>query len=549
MARKRKKVTPKIKKVKKEELSSLLERARSNSLTEEDCEVISGMAETIEFIIEKLHDKDAKLKQLLKQILGIKTEKSSKIVAELKNEEEVNSEEKVEVAIASEESSSEKKKKGHGKKSVKEYAGAENVWIEHAELKSGDGCPECGKGKVYREKNPGVFIHIEGKPPIQATVYRTEKLRCNLCGEIFEADLPVEAPAQKHYDETAKAMMAILKYAYGVPWYRLEKLQEGAGIPLAASTAWDKTAEAAEKIYPVYEELIGLSAQGGLIHTDDTGMKVLKTMKEIAREEKAANGKKIRKGIFTTGIVSEFEKKKIALFFTGRKHAGENYDGLMKQRESDRSPPLYSCDGKNGNKLKNTPGIVCNCNVHARRNFVEVAENFPDECLYVLVDVYKKIYENEAHTKQEKMSVKERLEYHREKSKPIMDKYHLWLKRQFKEKLVEENSGLGKAIKYTLKRWKQLTRFLHTPGAPLDNNICEQALKTAIIHRKNSLFYKTPNGARVGDMFMSLIHTCYYHKANPFDYFTELQRHWEDVMANPSKWLPWNYQAQLEILS
>ena len=130
-----------------------------------------------------------------------------------------------------------------------------------------------------------------------------------------------------------------------------------------------------------------------------------------------------------------------------------------------------------------------------------------------------------------------------------MDEFHLWLKRQFAEKLVEENSGLGKAISYTLNRWDELTRFLHIPGAPLDNNICEQALKRAICHRKNSLFYKTENGARVGDMFMSLIHTCYYAAANPFDYFTQLQRHSAQVALYPSKWLPWNYQLQLELLS
>ncbi|MFO8002854.1 transposase, partial [Thioalkalivibrio sp.] len=76
------------------------------------------------------------------------------------------------------------------------------------------------------------------------------------------------------------------------------------------------------------------------------------------------------------------------------------------------------------------------------------------------------------------------------------------------KKLVEPNSGLGKAIKYMLKHWKKLTRFLEVPGTPLDNNIAERALKYAILHRKNALFYKTQNGAKVGDLFMSLIHTC-----------------------------------------
>ena len=106
-----------------------------------------------------------------------------------------------------------------------------------------------------------------------------------------------------------------------------------------------------------------------------------------------------------------------------------------------------------------------------------------------------------------------------------MEELHAWLTRQFEERLVEPNSSLGGAIAYMLKHWEKLTLFLRVPGAPLDNNICERALKKAILHRKNALFYKTANGAHVGDLFMSLIHTCELCGANPFDYLTELERH------------------------
>ena len=126
-----------------------------------------------------------------------------------------------------------------------------------------------------------------------------------------------------------------------------------------------------------------------------------------------------------------------------------------------------------------------------------------------------------------------------------MEEFRLWLKRQFDEKLVEENSGLGKAINYVQKRWSELTRFLHVPGAPLDNNICERALKKAICHRKNSLFYKTANGASVGDLLMSIIHTCFYAGANPFEYITELQKNLSKAIKDPASWLPWNYSLQL----
>jgi transposase len=126
-----------------------------------------------------------------------------------------------------------------------------------------------------------------------------------------------------------------------------------------------------------------------------------------------------------------------------------------------------------------------------------------------------------------------------------MEKLHGWLSAQFAEKKVEPNSGLGSAIQYCLRHWPELTLFLRQVGAPLDNNIVERALKKAVLHRKNSLFYKTQNGAEVGDLFMSLIHTCELNSANAFDYLTELQKHVEEVAKNPSVWMPWNYRDVL----
>jgi hypothetical protein len=119
------------------------------------------------------------------------------------------------------------------------------------------------------------------------------------------------------------------------------------------------------------------------------------------------------------------------------------------------------------------------------------------------------------------------------------------LQRQFDEKLVEPNSALGEAISYLLKRWDALTLFLRKAGAPLDNNTCEQALKKAILHRKGSLFYRSRNGARVGDIYMTLIHTCELNGANPLDYLNQLQLHAADVAQHPDQWMPWNYRDNI----
>ena len=115
----------------------------------------------------------------------------------------------------------------------------------------------------------------------------------------------------------------------------------------------------------------------------------------------------------------------------------------------------------------------------------------------------------------------------------MMEQLRRWLEAQFAERKTEPNSGLGKAITYLLRHWRPLTLFLRQAGAPLDNNIVERALKRVVLHRKNALFYRTLNGAQVGDLFMSLIHSCQLCGANSFDYLTELQRHARNWRPTP----------------
>jgi hypothetical protein len=176
---------------------------------------------------------------------------------------------------------------------------------------------------------------------------------------------------------------------------------------------------------------------------------------------------------------------------------------------------------------------------------VEVTEQFPEACRHVLESL-SVVYRNDAIARERKLSAETRLEFHQANSNPVMEELNVWLARQFDERLVEPNSSLGTAIAYLLRHWEKLTLFLRVPGAPLDDNICERALKKAILHRKNALFYKTQNGARVGDLYMSLIYTCQLCDANPFDYLTELDRRADDVALQPQHWLPWNYRQPVD---
>jgi hypothetical protein len=367
-------------------------------------------------------------------------------------------------------------------------------------------------------------------------VYELQRLRCNLCGEVYTARAP-ENVGEEKYDEAAAAMIAQMKYGSGMAFHRLEHLEENLGIPLPAATQWEIVEEAAELLRPAFEELIREAAQGKVLHNDDTGMRIL----HLAREPSDQ-----RTGVFTSGIVSIAEGRRIALFFTGRQHAGENLADVLKRRAPGLPAPVQMCDALSRNAPKLSEGaelLVANCLAHGRRQFVEITSNFPEECRYVL-EALGGVYRNDAVAREQKLSPAERLRFHQEHSRPIMNKLHGWMEAQLAEKKTEPNSGLGKALQYILRHWKALTLFLRSPGVPLDNNVCERALKRAILNRKNSLFYKTLHGAQVGDLYMSLIHTCELNGANSFDYLTELQRHAEQVRQTPAAWMPWNYHAE-----
>ena len=423
---------------------------------------------------------------------------------------------------------------GHGRNGAGAFINSRKIAIAHAKLKHGDRCPECGRGNVYGQKEPKVMVRIVGQAPLAATVYSLERLRCGACGQVFTAQEP-EGVGPEKYDETAAAMIAQLKYGSGTPFYRLEQLEGQMGIPLPAATQWEVVEEAAEIIKPARDELIRQAAQGELVHNDDTSMRVLGLVRESSDE---------RTGVFTSGIVSSLQGRKIALYFTGPKHAGENLAEVLKQRAKQASPIIQMCDALSRNVPKLPAGVeilLANCLAHGRRQFIEVAKDFPDECRYVL-EMLGQVYSHDAQARERSLTPDQRLQFHQAHSGPVIEQLHHWLEAQFAERKTEPNSGLGKAIKYLLRHWQALTLFLRKAGAPLDNNLVERALKRAVLHRKNALFYRTLNGAEVGDLFMSLIHTCQLCGANSFDYLIELQRHAKELATSPAGWMPWNYQ-------
>jgi transposase len=558
-------------------LEDALRRAEAK-LDEKDFAMLKALAESYSYLTDLVGDKNTSIARLRKLLFGAKTEKTAAVIGGGKDSRPLPTEAATASTVATAdadaetavppamdgENAAETPGKNHGRNGADAYTSAEKIETRHQSLQAGDPCPQCDAGTVYETNRPGVLVRLVGQPPVGAKVHYLQKLRCNLCGVVFTADLPAGVDAEEKYAPTVGSMIALLKYGSGMPFHRAETLQENLGVPLPASTQWDIVAAQADRAEPVFAELVRQAAQGDVLHNDDTGVKILEMMGERARqaalaeetvdipadeEGSAKNPAEDRTGMFTSGIISTREGRKIALFLSGRQHAGENLKDVLARRAAELPSPIQMCDALARNWVSSgrgkLPTILANCLAHGRRQFVDVAERFPEECQQVL-EAISVTYHNDAIARERNLSPEERLLFHQAESGPTMKELHVWLARQFDQRRVEPNSALGGAISYLLKHWEKLTLFLRAPGAPLDNNICEQALKKAIRHRRNSLFYKTRHGAHVGDLFMSLIHTCELCRANPFDYLTELERRADCAGANPQNWMPWNYRETLE---
>lgn len=571
---------PQIVEIEMAAVQGLVERAK-RLLPPEDHELLQGLVETLLTLVDLVRKGRTTIARLRRLVGVVSTEKTAEVLGKLAEREAGAADgaaggaaqpaERDEAkpaadknAAAGEPAAAETlassdtgdgaqaatKPKGHGRVPASDYPDATHIGVLHESLRPGDRCPACGRGRLFALKQPARFLRIVGQAPLVAVCWDCERLRCSSCGLPYTARAPDEAQGDKH-SETAAAMMALLRYGGGMPLNRLERLQHHLSTPLPASTQWDVVHARVSAVEPVYRELIRLAAQGSVVHNDDTYVRILEFMGKRRAEllRQGALPAPERTGLFTTAIVSIAEAgRAIALFFTGRKHAGENLTDLLHHRAEELDPPVLMCDALERNLPKGHKVVESNCASHGRRHIVDEAENFPSECRYLL-ETLGRVFKLDELCRTQRLSDDERLRLHQRESGPVMDELKVWMEAQFSDKRIEPNSGLGDAINYMLKRWDKFTLFLRVPGAPLHNNIAERTLKMAIRHRNNSLFYRSQRGAQVGDIYMTLIHTTELHAGNAFHYLTELMRHPKAVAESPGAWLPWNYCETLARLA
>jgi transposase len=435
---------------------------------------------------------------------------------------------------------------GTGRLGADAYGGAERTECRHEDLAVGQRCPVCGQGTLY-ELPAGVEIRIDGHALLSAMHYALQKLRCSACGQIFTAGLP-DGVGEEKYSARARAVLAVSRYYLGVPGYRLQGYQAMLGVPVPDATQWDQIEKVGDCAYVVFAQMEQEAAQGELIFHDDTAVRILALIKENSAILSAAQAQGLstpteRTGMHTTALVVKVGEHTAILYYSSRRHAGENLQGLLDKRKAGLEKPLAMSDALSSNEVADEAAVIrCHCLAHGRRKFSDLAAVFPHECQAVL-EVLSQVFDHDEQARKEQLSPEARLAYHQTQSHPLMDGLKRWLDKQIDEHLVEPNSALGKAIGYMQRHWVTLTKFLSVPGAPLDNNLAERALKLFIRQRNNSLFYHSTHSAYIASVLTSLIATCLYAGVNAVEYLVALQEHRGEVFADPAAWLPWAYAS------
>ena len=393
---------PEIISVTQVQLDTMLVLAKP-TFTPDQYELLKAVFETYSYVMRALQNAKTSLKRFRQMLFGAKTESKDKVLADTPDAGTGDEALQASGVTAPSDTPADKPaipepkpRKGHGRNGASAYCDSQVIEIEVPDLKSGDLCPECLTGKVY-ESPPKLIVKVIGQPPLGAKLFKLLRVRCRICDAVFTAPMPDGQSTAPKYDHSCVAMLAVLRYGTGMPFYRLEGLQASLNVPLPDSTQWDIVVKALPAPKAIFTELIKQAAQAPLLHTDDTPTKILSLM-EQRKVLEALGQTPTNKAINTTGIIAVLAEHKVALFVSGHNHAGDNLNLVLAQRALELEPPIQMSDALSSNfkHCDEFARIVANCMAHGRRKFVEIIDHFPQECRYV-IEVFAQVYGHDAH--------------------------------------------------------------------------------------------------------------------------------------------------------
>ena len=303
------------------------------------------------------------------------------------------------------------------------------------------------------------------------------------------------------------AHIVIAKYCDHLPLYRQEKMWERIAVNLPRSSLCGWVLKTAELCEPLIKQLQKSIVSYDYAQADETTVQV---MQEKDRKNTSKSYMWCYRGGNKDGpmIVYEYQETR------GGYHAKKFLTGFSGYLQTD----AYS--GYNWTATNNDI-IAVGCNAHARRNFAELVKISKTPGLATQgVSFYKSLYKIEKEARADDLSSEKRHALRQEKSKPILKAFKQWLDHHLPK--TSEQGKIGKAIRYCIKHWEQLTGFMKDGRVEIDNNLCENAIRPFTLGRKNWLFMGSPAGAKAGATFYSLIETCKANKIDPQQYLIQM---------------------------
>ena len=356
-------------------------------------------------------------------------------------------------------------------------------------------CPECHATElrpVGQGKPSTVIEYVQ--PHFRRRIYMRETLACR-CGHIVTAPAPDRLGDKTRYAPSFVAHLIVSKCNDSMPQYRLEKAYRNLGIPMSRSTMCDLWHRGAQVLQPLHQLALAMVPKAADVHADETSIRQL--------------------GLNKRAFLWDFVTPELVVYRYAPTRSGD----VPKEVLGDSTGRLV-VDQYTGYNAVTKPGkrTRAGCLAHARRNLFEQREH-PEiqEALDIITEIY--LVEHEA--KQAGIvGTDPHLELRRARSRPLFARLLRWARRH--RHGHEPRSGMAKAIRYILKYWRELGRFLRYATIPPDNNIAEAPLRRVALGRANFLFVGSERSGHDLAVLYTLVASCEKHAVNPIAYLTDV---------------------------
>ena len=381
------------------------------------------------------------------------------------------------------------------------------------------GCQLHRIGQDVSEKldyQPGNFTverHIRGK------------WACRDCEQITLAPLPAHIIDKGIPTPGLLAQVLVAKYADHLPLYRQEQIFARAGVKLARSTLAEWVGVCGVRLQPLVDALRRRLLEQAVLHADETPVLMLQP------------GQKNTKRAYLWAYASSDVAPLNAVIYDFT----EGRAGKYARRFFGDWQGHLVCDDYTGYKACFTQGITeVGCMAHARRKFFDLQQANQSQLAGQALQLMGQLYEVERQAKD--YSTAERLRLRQQQARPIADALHAWM--QAHRQKVPDNTGIARALDYSLKRWVALTRYLDDGNLPIDNNRIENQIRPIAIGRKNWLFAGSLRAGQRAAAVMSLIQSAKLNGHDPYAYLkdvlmrlpTQLNSDIEELL--PHQWQP-----------